>query len=128
MYRSLFPLALLTGTAVFAAPGGPIGTMQLGNYVCELPGDATGAAGLRVPEQDFTILNASSYEAGGLAGTYLLTGDVLVMTAGPKQGQRFRKLSDNFVRLIEADGSTGNLRCVRQVSNNRYDASRLVRE
>lgn len=119
MYRSLIPLALVTGSAALAAPGGPIGTMQLGTYICELPGDATGPAGHRVPEQDFTILNASSYEAGGIAGTYLLTGDVMTMTAGPKQGQRFRKISNNFVRLIEADGSDGALRCVRQVSNNR---------
>lgn len=128
MTRSLILPALLTGTAALAAPGGPIGTMPLGSYVCELPGDAMGAAGVRVPEQDFTILNASSYEAGGTPGTYLLTGDVLTMTAGPKQGQRFRKVSNNFVRLIEPDGSTGDLRCVRQVSNNRYAVALRIRQ
>jgi hypothetical protein len=119
MKRGLSILLVLAAGPALAAPGGAIGTMQRGHYVCELPGDATGLAGRRVPDSDFTITNASSYEAAGLSGTYLLTGDVLTMTSGPMQGQRYRKKSANFLRLIAPDGSDSALRCVRQVTNNR---------
>jgi hypothetical protein len=40
------------------------------------------------------------------------------MTSGPMQGQRYRKKSSNFLRLIAPDGSDSALRCVRQVQNN----------
>ena len=118
MIRFLLLFALVAAPA-FAAPGGPIGTLPLGVYRCELPGDAAGPVGVRVAKEDFTIANASSYAAEGGRGTYLLTGDVLAMTSGPKAGQRFRRLSDGFLRRIEPDGSDGPLRCVRGVVNNR---------
>ena len=114
----VFLAALATGPAI-AAPGGPIATLQLGAYVCELPGDATGPAGVRVPDQDFSIINASSYATGGGRGSYLLTGDTVAMTSGPKKGQRFHRVSSSFLRLIDADGTDTSLRCVRQVTNNR---------
>ncbi len=119
MRRFVFLAALggLAGAAI-AAPGGPIATLQLGDYVCELPGDATGAAGIRQPQRDFTVLNASSYSASGGRGTYLLTGDQVRMTSGPKKGERFIKLSDNFLRALDAAGNQTALRCVRQVANN----------
>lgn len=104
--------------AALAAPGGPIATLQLGDYVCELPGDAGGAAGIRQPQRDFTIVNASSYSASGGRGTYLLTGDRVQMTSGPKKGERFIKLSENFLRELDAAGQQTALRCVRQVVNN----------
>jgi hypothetical protein len=119
MKRGLYILLVLLAGPALAAPGGAIGTMQRGHYVCELPGDATGLAGRRVPDSDFTITNASSYEAAGLSGTYLLTGDVLTMTSGPMASQRYRRKSANFLRLIAPDGSDSALRCVRQVTNNR---------
>jgi hypothetical protein len=118
MSRLVPALILLAAAPAIAAPGGAISTMQRGHYVCELPGDATGAAGRRVPDSDFQITNASSYQAGGVSGTYLLTGDTLTMTSGPMQGQRYRKKSSNFLRLIAPDGSDSALRCVRQVQNN----------
>jgi hypothetical protein len=118
MTRTVTSLLLLAAVPALAAPGGSIGTMQRGHYVCELPGDATGPAGQRMPDSDFTITNASSYQSAGLAGTYLLTDNILIMTSGPMQGQRYRKKSGNFLRLIAPDGSDSALRCVRQVSNN----------
>lgn len=118
MSRLLPALILLAAAPALGAPGGAIGTMQRGHYVCELPGDATGPAGHRVPDSDFTITNASSYQSAGLAGTYLLTDNILTMTSGPMQGQRYRKKSGNFLRLIAPDGSDSALRCVRQVKNN----------
>jgi hypothetical protein len=101
-----------------AAPGGQIGRLQLGEFVCELPGDATGPAGIRQPEQGFSVINATTYTTSTGRGTYLLTGDLLVMTSGPKRGQRFRRLSQNFLHELHADGREGPLRCVRQVTNN----------
>lgn len=111
-------LAALAAPAL-AAPGGQIDSLEPGNYVCELPGDATGPAGIRQDSQAFAILNASSYRAGGKNGTYLLTGDVLTMTSGPKSGQRFHRISDRFLREIGPDGKDTALRCIRQVVNNR---------
>ncbi len=111
-------IALAAATQASAVPGGPIDTMQLGNYVCELPGDATGPAGHRVASEDFEIVNASGYRVQGARGNYLLTGDQLVMTSGPKNGQRFHRVSVSFLRKIGADGKDSSLRCVRRTSNN----------
>ena len=95
-----------------AVPGGEIGTLTKGAYICELPGDATGPTGIHIPEADFTIINASSYRAQGRIGSYLLTGDRVVMTSGTLEGQKFRRVSEGFLRRIEADGSDGKMRCI----------------
>ncbi|MBS0482215.1 MAG: hypothetical protein JSR96_08675 [Proteobacteria bacterium] len=115
---TILAAALCAGPAV-AVPGGRIDSLPAGDYVCELPGDATGAAGIRQPEQSFSIHNANSYRSAAGRGAYLLTGDHLTMTSGPKRGQHFHRISDRFLRLIEPDGRDGQLRCVRQVVNNR---------
>ena len=65
-------LALMLAAPIGAAPGGEIDTMPLGDYVCELPGDASGPAGNRVPAEDFSVVTASSYRAGDALGSYLL--------------------------------------------------------
>jgi hypothetical protein len=100
-------------------PGGQIGVLQQGLYVCELPGDATGAAGVRQIGQDFSVHNASRYSTPTGRGTYLLTGDLVEMTSGPKRGQKYRKLSNNFLRELDTASRESNLRCVRRVQNNR---------
>jgi hypothetical protein len=41
------------------------------------------------------------------------------MTTGPKAGQRFRRLSENYLRKLTADGQETDLRCIRHVLNNR---------
>lgn len=95
-----------------AVPGGPIGTLAQGRYRCELPGDALGAAGRAIPEADFTIVSASSYRSKGRLGSYLLTGDDVVMTSGPHRGQKFHRLSRGFLRRVGAGGQDTGLRCV----------------
>ena len=106
---------LATSAPLFAVD--MVGTLPLGLYACEWPGDATGPVGRHAPEQDFTVVTGSSYEAGGAIGTYLLSGESLVMTSGPKQGQKFHRLSLGFLRLVKADGADGDLRCFRQGRN-----------
>lgn len=115
---ALGPLSLLATAPAQAAPGGQIGTMPTGDYVCELPGDATGPVGRRQPDEDFTVVNASSYRTRGSMGSYLLTGDELAMTSGQHQGKRYRRESHGFVRLLGPDGAVGDLRCVRRKRNN----------
>lgn len=95
-----------------------MGSLDAGTYVCELPGDAGGAAGLRQADEAFDIVNANTYRNGAGRGTYLLTGDTVTMTSGPKQGQRFHRISGRFLRLIGPDGNDSPLRCVRRVVNN----------
>ncbi len=101
-----------------AAPGGPLGTLPLGRYVCELPGGANGPVGIHQPAQDFTVTHASSYMVGDSAGTYLVTGDFVQMTSGPQNGTRYHRTTDNFLRKLNPDGSESPLRCVRGVPNN----------
>ena len=110
-------LAALSAAAL-AVPGGQIGSLLPAAYLCEMPGDAGGPAGYRVPAEDFTIVNANTYYTASGRGTYLLTGDDLVLTSGPKRGQKFHRISDNFLRKREATGQDGPLRCVRRVINN----------
>ncbi len=113
--KRILALGLILSTPSLAAPGGEIATMTVGYFACELPGDATGPVGRRVEAEDFSIINASSYQASGTSGTYLLTGDTLVMTSGPRQGKRYHRQSSGFLRL---SGPDGELRCVRQHRNN----------
>mgnify|MGYP000019294867 CR=1 FL=1 len=56
-----------------------------------MPGDATGPVGLRVPEADFRVLNASSYTTANGAGTYLLRGDDIIMISRSGQASRFKE-------------------------------------
>ncbi|MCJ2177601.1 hypothetical protein [Novosphingobium album (ex Hu et al. 2023)] len=94
-------------------PGGRIDTLALGHYTCELPGDAGGPSGTPMPEYDFRIVNASSYKAGGIRGSYLFAGDRVVMTGGKLKGLTLRRISIGFLRQIAEDGSDGPMRCVR---------------
>lgn len=113
--------ACLIGSAaapLLAAPGGALDTLPRGQYVCELPGDATGPVGRRASEREFTITNSSSYVARGLTGTYLLTGDQVTMTGGPLAGERFHRVSGGFLRLQDASGQDTTLRCILKVTNN----------
>jgi hypothetical protein len=111
-------LALLLAGPATAAPGGDMETMPIGDYICELPGDASGPAGVHVPGEDFTVVTASSYRAGEAMGSYLLAGDQLTMTGGPLQGKRYKRQSEGFVRLLDDKGNPGDLRCVRRKRNN----------
>lgn len=114
MKRGLSLFGALVAAPALAAPGGPIDTVHRGTYTCSLPGDATGPANYPVAEEGFDVLNGSSYATPRGGGSYLLTGDRLVMTSGPKRGQKFNRLSSNFLRKLAPDGAETSLRCVRR--------------
>jgi hypothetical protein len=107
----LFSLAL--ALAAPAVAQGAIGTVPRGTFVCELPGDAAGRAGIPQPERNLTIDSASRYSSPQGSGSYLRRGDVLTLTSGPRQGESYAVISDGFLRLIEG-GKPGRLRCVLQ--------------
>ena len=109
---------LFAGSALASQAEGAIDTIHRGEYYCELPGDATTLAGFVVPEEGFTITSGSSYMTSAGGGSYLLIGDILTMTSGPKRGQKFSRISDNFLRKLERDGTESTLRCVRRTRNN----------
>ena len=95
-----------------AMQSGRIDTLPIGQYECTLPGDAAGPAWHRVPESDFAILNASSYEVGGVRGVYLLRGNEVVFTRGPLQGTSMERSGQRILRERQADGTLGRMRCV----------------
>lgn len=98
--------------AVPVTAQGPISTIERGAYVCELPGDASGAAGVEQPQQGFVIRSSSRYETPQGIGTYLRRGDRLTMTSGPRSGEAYQVVSRKYLRKLEADGSPGRLRCL----------------
>ncbi len=107
---------LLALTALAAAPAvaqGQLTTIERGQYLCELPGDAAGAVGIPQPDESFTIESASRYVSPQGDGTYLRRGDRLTMTSGPRNGDAYQVVGRGFLRKIE-DGVPGRLRCVRQ--------------
>jgi hypothetical protein len=112
----LIPAALLLclpPAPSHAAPGGELGTVKLGKWFCELPGDAAAPA-VPVAAESFTTVPDSTYIAGnGVAGSYLLLGDVLVMTSGALMGHRFHLETAATVHRIDDQGKDMPLRCVR---------------
>ena len=106
-------LTLWFPASASAAQGGTLRTMPQGHYECALPGDASTKPWLPVEGAHFIIDNASSYETEDGRGTYLLTGKELVFTRGPLKGQRYRRVSDNALRVIEKDETLGRMRCIR---------------
>ncbi len=119
MLKFTLPIALTAlSAAALAVPGGPIDVLAPAAYQCEMPGDASGPAGYRLQAEDFTIVNSNTYYTAKGRGTYLLTGDLLVLTSGPKRGHKYNRISDNFLRKLGPDGKDSALRCVRRVINN----------
>lgn len=112
---------ILAGLMLLATPamaGGPVGTLARGAYACELPGDALGKGGIRQPAEDFTILAASLYSAPQGRGTYLVSGQRMTMTSGPRKGDAYHRISENFLRKLTPDGHDSVLRCIRKMLNN----------
>ncbi|MEQ5786807.1 elongation factor P [Erythrobacter sp. NFXS35] len=96
------------------APGGTmLRTLQRGEWECALPGDAGGKAYQVVEAEGFRIGNASSYRNPQGRGIYLMRGDELVFTRGPKTDEKFRRLGDNMLQKLNPDGSTSRLICTR---------------
>ena len=111
MRTALFVLAALA--AAPASAQGPVGTAERGAYTCELPGDAASAAGIRQPDEDFRSASASRYQSAQGNGTYLRRGDTIRFTSGPRRGEAYRVVSENFLRRLDENGKPGRLRCVR---------------
>ena len=88
-------------------------TIARGNYVCELPGNAAGSAGIPQPDESFSIKSASRYVSAQGSGTYLRRGDRLTMTSGPRNGDSYAIVSRGFLRKL-VDGVPSRLRCIRQ--------------
>jgi hypothetical protein len=112
MIRSL-PFAALFASAASIAPAqGPIDTVLRGAYVCELPGDAAGQAGIPQPDRSFTIESSSRYATLHGSGVYLRRGNRLDMTSGPRRGDSYLVIRPGFLRERQANGTAGRLRCV----------------
>lgn len=110
--RTTLALIALVAAAPLAAAG-PVETANRGTYSCEMPGDADGPAGIRVPEKDFRIRSASRYKSAQGNGVYLRKGDVIRFTSGPRSGEAYLVVGDNFMRELGPDGKPGRLRCIR---------------
>lgn len=96
-------------------PGGMLKTMPHGNYDCALPGDA-GAEAFRVDDgENFRISTASRYTSAAGDGTYLLRGNDLTFTRGPKKGERFVRVGENQLRKLDAQGSRTQILCTRRL-------------
>ena len=101
-----------------APAGGVLSILRHGVWQCALPGDAGGAAYVDVPEEGFRIGTASSYVNAAGSGIYLMRGTELVFTRGPKKDQRFRRLGENTLQKLNADGSLSKLICTRVGNGN----------
>jgi hypothetical protein len=110
--KGLSVAILLAGVAVPGLAQAGIGTVTRGVYVCELPGDASGLAGVEQTERGFTIMSSSRYSSPQGSGSYLRRGDTVTLTSGPRQGESYAVLGARFLRLIE-DGQPGRMRCIR---------------
>ena len=121
MHRRLILAAALAASAaaspLLAAPGGPIDTLALGDYICETGGDALAETGVHRPERDFRVTRGSSYRVGDAHGIYLFTGDRVTFTSGPFEGRMLRRLRENFLRETDAGGKDTDLRCVRRAGS-----------
>jgi len=113
MIRSLI-VATLAGAAASAAfAQGQIGTIARGPYVCELPGDGDVGPGRPQADRHFTVQTGSRYSTAEGSGTYLRRGELLVMTTGPRKGEKYQVMRPGFLRLLGPDSKPGRLRCVR---------------
>ena len=96
-----------------APSSGVLGILQHGNWQCALPGDAGGVAFVDVPEEGFRIGTASSYINQKGNGIYLMRGNEVVFTRGPKQGERYVSLGKNTLQKRNPDGTLSKLICTR---------------
>ncbi|WP_202389831.1 elongation factor P [Parapontixanthobacter aurantiacus] len=109
--------ASLAYAPLHAAPGGSLGTLPRGDYVCGVPGYAGGKAWIERDEANFRIVNGSSYRTPEGRGTYLLAGDNVRFTRGPMKGRTFLRETMNRLREIGNDGELGRMRCSRRVNS-----------
>ena len=112
--KFLFPLAALASLVVPPVQAqGRLGLLPQGEYVCALPGDATGAAWIEQEGRAFAITGASSYRTAQGGGTYLLEGKLATFTRGPMRGTKLMLLGSGLLQEVGRDGKLGRLRCHR---------------
>jgi hypothetical protein len=97
--------------------GGVLRTLGHGIYQCALPGDATGRAFEPVPEESFSIGPGSSYRAETGSGIYLMRGDTVTFTRGPKKGERFEQTGQSTLVKLGPEGDRTRLTCTRLPSS-----------
>ncbi|MGE5953447.1 MAG: hypothetical protein ACM308_07515, partial [Qipengyuania vulgaris] len=108
--------SIIAVAALAAAPSlaqGRLGLLPQGEYVCALPGNASGTAWNEVPGRNFAITGASSYKAGNGSGTYLMEGKRVTFTRGPMKGKTMMRVSSGMLQEVGRDGKLGRLRCHR---------------
>ncbi len=90
-----------------------LATLPMGQYQCALPGDATGVP-FRVQEElSFRITGASSYRTETARGTYLLEGDTVTFTRGPRKDMKLKRMRTGLLQWVKEDGTLGRIRCSR---------------
>lgn len=112
MIRSLVIAALVAAAPSLALADGPIHTVTRGPYVCELPGDADVGPGKPQVDEHFTVESGSRYSTVKGGGTYLRRGNLVVITSGPRKGEKYQVVHAGFLRLMDAQGQPTRLRCV----------------
>ncbi|MEZ5679723.1 MAG: elongation factor P [Erythrobacter sp.] len=113
-FATLAAAILLAGasTGPLAAQG-RLGLVEQGEYICALPGDATGAAWIVQEGKGFAIIEGSSYRTERGSGTYLAEGRQVTFTRGPLKGMKLMRLGSGLLQEIGRDGKLGRLRCHR---------------
>jgi hypothetical protein len=117
----ILPAALLLMAASGPAPvaGGRLSTLDLGRYACEMPDPVDVTRGRPIEGSGFNVVNASSYRDGGMMGSYLRTGDTVVMTSGVRKGERYRVAGRGILQRTERSGADARERCVSVGSRKR---------
>jgi hypothetical protein len=109
-----FAAVVAAASPLLAQEGRMLRTMPHGEYECALPGDAAREAYRVVPQASFGIAAASRYRTAEGVGTYLMRGEELVFTGGPRKGEQFRRVGPNQLQRLKEDGSVSKLLCTRR--------------
>ena len=112
---AVLSVPLIAGAALSTPihASGTLTTMPHGRYQCSLPGNAAGAARILIESAHFRIASASSYRSAKGRGTYIMKGRILTFTRGPKNGERYRRVGDNALQKLDAEGKPSRLLCSR---------------
>jgi hypothetical protein len=121
---ALAPLTLAQASpAPKPPPGGLLRTLLKGYWICESAGDAVSAP-TPYPQDSFRVIADSGYRtSAGQTGTYLLTGNDMLMTTGPFRGRKYLLIGQGILHPIGPDGKRTTDRCVRQAGASSLEDS-----